>query len=93
MHAEPESYGGDCAFRARSISFGFGNNFGSRLAIAQDSHNRSPSLNVTSPKAKSGAYGSTVTRSWGVEPKELLGSGVHERVTFPAQSLPLVGVL
>ena len=45
MDAQPEVW---CRFpvRARSTSLGLGNTDGSRLAIAQDSQSRSPSLNL-----------------------------------------------
>ena len=69
------------------------NTAGSRLAIAHDSHSRSPSLNLCAVDLEVLGEGASVTGRRGVEAQELLGGGVEQGVAFAAEQLALVGIL
>ena len=92
MDAEPEA-GVPVVLAVQDESFGSGNTAGSRLAIAQDNHSRSPSLNSCPPISQSGDR-PAVPGGRRVETQELLGGRVEQRVALAADKpVALVGVL
>src|ERR1700743_3830309 len=80
-------------WRARSTSFGLGKTLGSRLAIAHDSHSRSPSLNSVPASTQSCEIVLPSPGAGVEEAQDPLGGRVERAVAPGGRPSPLVGML